>query len=86
MAELNGVPADLDQLTALGLTNYGHFTSMRVDDQRVRGLPFHLQRLMRDCRRVFDADLDPDRIRYFVRHALVDVSRPVVVRMTVFDP
>ncbi len=80
------MPADLDELTALALTNYGHFTSMRVDDQRVRGLSLHLQRLMRDCRQVFDADLDPDRIRYLLRHALVGASRSVVVRVTVFDP
>lgn len=86
MAELNGVPAGLDQLKALALTNYGHFTSMRVEDQRVRGLALHLERLVRDCRRVFDADVDPDRLRYFVRHALVGISRPVVVRVTVFDP
>ena len=86
MAELNGVVADLDELKALALTNYGHFTSMRVDDQRVRGLSLHLQRLMRDCRQVFDADLDPDRIRYLLRHALVDASRSVMVRVTVFDP
>ena len=50
---MNGVPADLDQIKALALINYGHFTSMRVDDQRVRGLSLHLERLMRDCRRVF---------------------------------
>jgi len=86
VAELNGIPADLDQLTALALTNYGHFTSMRVDDQRVRGLSLHLERLLRDCRRVFDAELDPDRIRHLLRHALTDLSRSVVVRVTVFDP
>ncbi|MGH3688070.1 MAG: aminotransferase class IV family protein [Pseudonocardiaceae bacterium] len=86
MAELNGVPADVGQLTALALVNYGHFTSMRVEDQRVRGLSLHLERLLRDCRRVFDTDLDPDRIRHLVRHALTDVSQPVVVRVTVFDP
>ncbi|MDQ3761492.1 MAG: aminotransferase class IV [Actinomycetota bacterium] len=86
MAELNGVAADLDQVTALALLNYGHFTSMRVDDQRVRGLSLHLERLMRDCRRVFDADLDPDWIRHLIRHVLADTSRSVVVRVTVFDP
>ena len=86
MAELNGVPAGLDLVKALALTNYGHFTSMRVDDQRVRGLSLHLERLMRDCRRVFDADLDPERVRYLVRHALTDASGSVVVRVTVFDP
>ena len=83
---MNGVPADLDQIKALALINYGHFTSMRVDDQRVRGLSLHLERLMRDCRRVFDADLDPERIRRLIRHALVDTPRSVVVRVTVFDP
>jgi branched-subunit amino acid aminotransferase/4-amino-4-deoxychorismate lyase len=86
MAELNGVPADLDQIKALALTNYGHFTSMRVDDYRVRGLSLHLERLMLDCHRIFDADLGPDRIRSLVHHALADVSASVVVRVTVFDP
>ncbi len=86
MAELSGVPADLDQIKALALINYGHFTSMRVDDQRVRGLSLHLERLMRDCRRLFDADLDPDRIRHLIRHALADTCRSIVVRVTVFDP
>jgi branched-subunit amino acid aminotransferase/4-amino-4-deoxychorismate lyase len=86
MAELNGVPADLDQLKALALLNYGHYTSMRVDDQRVRGFSLHLERLMRDCRRVFDAHLDPDRIRHLIRHALANAPRSVVVRVTVFDP
>jgi len=86
VTELNGVAADLDLVKTLALANYGHFTSMRVDDQRVRGLSLHLERLMRDCRQVFDADLDPDRVRYLVRHALTDASGSVVVRVTVFDP
>ncbi len=86
VAELNGRPADPGQLTALALVNYGHFTTMRVDDLGVRGLSLHLERLVRDCRRVFDADLDPDRVRGLVRHALAGAPRSVVVRVTVFDP
>jgi branched-subunit amino acid aminotransferase/4-amino-4-deoxychorismate lyase len=86
VAELNGVPVGLEQVKVLALTNYGHFTSMRVDDQRVRGLALHLERLMRDCRRVFDTDLDPDWVRHLVRHAVAGLSRSVVVRVTVFDP
>lgn len=86
MVELNGVAAGLNQVQALALTNYGHFTSMRVDNHRVRGLSLHLERLMRDCRQVFDADLDADRIRHLIRHALADVSQPVLARVTVFDP
>ncbi len=86
MTELNGVPADLDQVTALALINYGHYTSMRVDDLRVRGLSLHLDRLVQDCRWVFNADLDPNRVRRLVRHALAGAPRSVVVRVTVFDP
>ena len=77
MAELNGVPASLDEVRSLALTNYGHFTTMRVEDQRVRGLGLHMQRLVRDCREVFDTDLEPDHVRQFVRHALA-ATRPRV--------
>ncbi|MGH4022424.1 MAG: aminotransferase class IV family protein [Pseudonocardiaceae bacterium] len=86
MAELNGVAADVDQVKALALTNYGHFTSMRVEDGHVRGLSLHLDRLMRDCRRVFDADLDPERVRHLVRRVVADINQPIIVRVTAFDP
>lgn len=86
MAELDGVAADIDQIKVLALTNYGHFTSMRVEDGRIRGLSLHLERLQRDCRRVFDADLDPDQIRYLVRRTVADINQPIIVRVTVFDP
>jgi len=84
MGELDGAHASLDQLKALALTNYGHFTSMRVERQRVRGLSLHLERLVRDCQTLFKAELDPDRIRKLVRRVVV--ADPVVVRVTVFDP
>lgn len=86
MALLNGRPADPDALRTLALTNYGHFTSMRVDDQHVRGLTRHLERLVRDCHTVFGADLDPDRVRQYVRDAVGDKPGAFVVRVTVFDP
>lgn len=86
MAELNGVPVGVAEMQALALTNYGHFTTMRVEGGGVRGLSLHLDRLVRDCRAVFDADLDPGRVRDLVRHAIVDHTGPVVVRVTVFDP
>ncbi|MGW2325715.1 aminotransferase class IV family protein [Streptomyces sp. NPDC001700] len=86
MAELNGQPADPDALATLALTNYGHFTSMRVDDQRVRGLSHHLERLARDCAAVFGADLDPDLVRRYVRQAAADRGSASVVRVTIFDP
>lgn len=84
--ELNGAPATLDQLKALALTNYGHFTSMLVEDGRVRGLSLHMQRLARDCRKLFDVDLDTDRVRHYVRVAFADGAPRTVVRVTVYDP
>lgn len=86
MVERKRGAAESEPVTALALTNYGHFTTMRVDDHRVRGLSLHLERLVRDCRRVFDTDLDAERIRHVVRGALVDAPRSIVVRVTVFDP
>ena len=86
MAELDGRPADLDQIKALALVNYGHFTTMLVENGAVRGLELHLERLTRDCRELFDAPLAPDRVRHLLRHALEATPGPVVARVTVFDP
>ncbi|WP_219505276.1 aminotransferase class IV family protein [Nonomuraea ceibae] len=86
MAELDGAPVPPDALQALGLVNYGHFTSMRVEDQRIRGLSHHLDRLVRDCRLIFAAELDRERVRDYVRHALRDVQGAIIVRVTIYDP
>jgi branched-subunit amino acid aminotransferase/4-amino-4-deoxychorismate lyase len=86
MAELDGVQVSLEALQSLGLTNYGHFTTMRVDDQRIRGLSQHLDRLVRDCRALFNSHLDSDHVRELVRHAIADRRGSVVVRVTIFDP
>ncbi|MCP3821506.1 aminotransferase class IV family protein [Streptomyces sp. A3M-1-3] len=86
MALLNGQPVDPDALKVLGLTNYGHFTSMRVDDGHVRGLGLHLERLVRDCRTVFGATLHSEQVLGFVREAVGGIAGSFVVRVTVFDP
>jgi branched-subunit amino acid aminotransferase/4-amino-4-deoxychorismate lyase len=86
MAELDGSPVSPEALQSLGLINYGHYTSMRVDDQHVRGLSQHLDRLVRDCRKLFDAELDREQVREFVRHAIGGKPGVFVVRVTVFDP
>lgn len=84
--ELNGLPATLDQIKALALTNYGHFTSMLVEDGRVRGLSLHMQRLTRDCQQLFGVELDPERVRHHVRHALSASTQAAVARVTIYDP
>ncbi|MCX2732501.1 aminotransferase class IV family protein [Saccharopolyspora sp. NFXS83] len=84
--ELNGAPATLDQIKALALTNYGHFTSMLVEENRVRGLSLHLERLVRDCRHLFNVELDTDRVREFIRKALAGAEQPTTARVTIYDP
>ncbi|MFH9981189.1 aminotransferase class IV family protein [Streptomyces sp. NPDC017179] len=86
MAELNGKPATLDDLQSLALTNYGHFTSMRMEDGTVRGLSLHLDRLVRDCRIVFGVELDRERTLDYIRKAAEGVTGVAGLRVTVFDP
>lgn len=79
--------AGSEDIKPLALTNYGHFTSMRVERGGVRGLDLHLQRLTRDCRAVFGAELDPDHVRSLARKVVRDArSETLMLRVTVFDP
>ncbi|MYS22823.1 Branched-chain amino acid aminotransferase/4-amino-4-deoxychorismate lyase [Streptomyces sp. DvalAA-14] len=85
MAELNGRPVTPDELQTLALTNYGSFTSLRVDEGRVRGLSLHMERLVRDSRVLFGVDLDPEYIRGLIRR-VAPTSGSTTIRVTVFDP
>lgn len=86
MAQLNGAPVTPEELKALALVNYGHFTSMRVDEQHIRGLSHHLTRLARDCRTLFAAELDREQVRDYIRQAIAGQAGSFVTRVTVFDP
>lgn len=84
--QLDGQPIPAEAAVTLGLTNYGHFTSMLVSEQRVKGLELHLARLAHDCQALFGATLDMMVVRQYLRTALAEVAQPVVARVTVFDP
>lgn len=87
MAELNGLPIGSGTLQTLALVNYGHFTSMRVEDRAVRGLSLHLDRLARDCKKTFDVEMDRSQVREYIRRVAAATSAEVVnLRVTVFDP
>lgn len=45
----------------------------------------HLERLTRDCRMLFDAELDVEAVRTFVRSASIGGARQIL-RVTVFAP
>ncbi|MFI0220467.1 aminotransferase class IV family protein [Streptomyces lydicus] len=87
MVTLDGKPVSTDDLLPLALTNLGHFTSMRVDEAgHIRGLSLHMERLVRDCKIVYGAELDTGRVRDYVRQGLYGQSWPCVVRVTIYDP
>jgi branched-subunit amino acid aminotransferase/4-amino-4-deoxychorismate lyase len=74
-----------DALETLALTNYGHFTTMRVHEGRVRGLTLHLDRLVRDCWLLFGCALDHEVVRQEIRAALGG-PEPMTVRVSVCNP
>jgi branched-subunit amino acid aminotransferase/4-amino-4-deoxychorismate lyase len=87
MAHINGAPAALADVQRLALVNYGHFTSIRVDQRHARGLSLHFARLAKDCRALFGVELDLDHVRTLIRNAVADLpDESCVVRVTVFDP
>ena len=84
-AFLDGRPATADDLRALALTNYGHFSSMQMRARAVRGLDLHLHRLKSATRELFDATLDDARIRHAILAAADAVGvDDAGVRVTVY--
>jgi branched-subunit amino acid aminotransferase/4-amino-4-deoxychorismate lyase len=83
-SKLNGQPARVDDLRALALVSYGHFTSMQVVDGRVSGLDLHLARLESATRELFAQPLDIAKVRGYMRDALGGQSEAVSLRVNVF--
>jgi branched-subunit amino acid aminotransferase/4-amino-4-deoxychorismate lyase len=78
-------PVGVAELTALALTGYGHFTTMRIEQAAVRGLDLHLARLVRDCQAVFGVALRVADVRRELVRVVGEATDPVVARITVFD-
>jgi branched-subunit amino acid aminotransferase/4-amino-4-deoxychorismate lyase len=83
--ELNGEPAHAEDIRGLVQTNYGHFTSMQVREGRVRGLGLHLDRLVASTRALFGSELNRDKIRDCLRHAIGTDDRPQSLRVNIFS-
>lgn len=83
--ELNGEPADVDTLRVPALLNYGHFTSMQVQEGGVRGLDRHLARLERATPELFGCALDVAAARRWMRHIVGDDPAPLTLRVSVFS-
>ncbi|MEO6519886.1 MAG: aminotransferase class IV family protein [Pseudoxanthomonas sp.] len=84
MALLNGLPASAEDLQALALVNYGHFTSIQVRDHAVQGLELHQKRLLAGTRELFGTELDFRAVRAQMRAAVAE--RPdCTLRVTVYS-
>jgi branched-subunit amino acid aminotransferase/4-amino-4-deoxychorismate lyase len=84
--EINGQAASADQLGALALSGYGHFTAIQVRAGAARGLGLHLDRLAAASREMFAVALDRDQVRAFIRHALGPEVPDASVRVIVQRP
>lgn len=84
---IDGRQATADELRALALAGYGHFSSMQVRGRAVQGLDLHLQRLDAGNRELFDGGLDQARVRGAILAAL-DLAGmdDASVRVTAFAP
>lgn len=87
----DGVAAGGDELQALALASYGHFTSLQLRGGRAPGIDLHLRRLREANRELFGAGLDAEAVRGAVRAALAadgaaDCSLRLVVHAPGYDP
>lgn len=85
-AFLNGKPATADDLRALALANYGHFTSMQVRDGAVQGRALHVRRLEEATLALFGSGLDGDNALKQAAQVMEQAGlRDASVRITVFS-
>lgn len=83
--ELNGVPAQVEDLKHFWLANYGHFTALTVQHGKVRGLALHLDRLQQNTQILFGCSIDTSRVLTLMRHALDINTTSLEVRVDVFS-
>ena len=81
---LNGEEAGAAALGALAQANYGHFTSLQVRGGAAQGLALHLRRLARGTVELFDATLDVEAVRAWMRQAAAAAGGDCSLRVTVF--
>lgn len=68
--QVNGSDAGVPELSPLALAPYGHYSSMQIRDNAVRGFNLHLQRLDVATQELFGCALPAARVRGYLRTAL----------------
>lgn len=81
----NGRVATPEDLAALALVNYGHFTTLQVRAGAALGLELHLERLEVATSALFGMQLEPERVRADLRAALAAARcEDATLRATLF--
>ena len=83
--QIDGRPADADDLGHFVLSNYGAFTSMQVEDGTVRGLDLHLARLEAEAVDLFGFAVPEATLRDRMRQALDGRSGRFSLRVNLFS-
>ncbi len=81
--EIDGKIPSADLVWAT-VTSYGHFTALQVRDGKTRGLALHLRRLGSATKEAFGVELDLERVRALIRHAL-GATKDGSVRVYIFE-
>lgn len=82
---IDGLPPSPEDLTYLATTNYGAYTSFRVEAGGVRGLDLHLARLKVSAEALFGGALPEDHLRHAMRMALGETTT-AWLRIGLFSP
>jgi branched-subunit amino acid aminotransferase/4-amino-4-deoxychorismate lyase len=83
--EIDGTSATVEQLRAVALSGFGHFTAMQVRGRRVRGLRRQVARLDSANRELFGTGIDEQVVRAHIRHALGEDIGDASVRVYVHE-
>lgn len=83
--QIDGRPAGAADLGGFVLSNYGAFTSMQVEDGRVRGLDLHLARLHAEATELFGLAVPEALLRERMRQALDGRSGRFSLRINLFS-
>lgn len=85
LAQIDGQPATVADLTPLAFAGFAHFTAMQVRNSRVRGLDLHLERLRYASLALFAEDIPDDRVRSHLRSAIAEAGgKALSLTATVF--
>lgn len=86
VTELNGRPANAEDLAPLAFAGFAHFTAMQVRAGGIRGLDLHLARLHFASTTLFGRTVPEDRLRAHLRAALAAGPADLSLTATLFLP